>query len=950
MLRECLVLHVLAVTALWIAPLADAAGAAESANAFVNPTRPFKDNLRSLLSAPDAGRTRHSDELMVAHPIQCDWVCQDTQADIKNFLTQSHPEDLLRSMISRVTHELRTDSQLSRQALDNLQKTEPNLKALLDAYITLCEHRRAMRLRTLRATYPQIVFFKYIEQGNAPRGPMSLSRGPHKGKPFEPGSSICLLDLSDLYGRVVTLLHDANGMLRDPDVSYDGRRILFSWKRSQLEDDYHLYEMTVEDRSIRRITSEPGVADIQGRYLPDGIVYHSSRCTNVVVCNETIDTVNLYRCDPDGDNIRRLTYDQVSTQFPSVLQDGRIIYTRWEYNDRGQIFPQGLFAMNPDGTAQAAVYGNNSWYPTSIIQARGVPASNKLIAVLAGHHTPPCGKLALIDVNKGQDEGNGVQLVAPRRPIEYARKDAACQDDVLFQHPYPLSEDEYLVGFSLFGRKKSRDFGIYHMHSDGRRELLAWDSDRTCRQPIPLAPRQAPQLRPNLAASEKNTGIFYVDNIYAGRGLAGVPKGTIKRLRVIGLDFRAAAVGISFNNGPAGSARVDTPISIGGAWDTKTVLGDAEVYEDGSASFIVPARKAVYFQAIDENGRAVQSMRSWATLQGGEKLSCIGCHEDRNRAPRTARSSTIAQKVGPKKLMPFYGQARGFSFLKEIQPIFDRHCIRCHNDRPYEPPVMAAKKETAPALYCWWPARYSRTDTKQALYHLPKKQLVGSVAIQWLASAAKAAKNPTGWKLFYRNQNHWVRLHGKSEDDAFVLAEPVRTDALKVAVVLARNTAGGIERWRVYGPDGQPIEADAPTTNLNLSQAKVYEYLSARAWAQSYLSLLQAGFRKQGSIGYHLAAYPNEYLHWISPQSGPAVMSPYSFGAAKSGLISMLEAGHEEVTLSKEEMDKLCCWIDLAVPYCGKYPESGIWTDQDIRTYDRQLAERTRLSKLETRH
>ncbi len=922
---------------------------ASERSSLVEPGKTFHDNLLQLLSSSVAERRQNCEDLLAAHPVQCDWLCQDTGKDITDFLDAANPADVLNSAIPRILGQLGSQGRGLAETFKSAGKSGMNLKALLDTYVTVCEHRRKMRLEELRAAWPRIVFVKNIELGNAPRGPMSLSKGPFKGRPFNPGASICMLDLSEPQGRVVTLLNDDNGMIRDPDVSYDGKRILFSWKKSALRDDYHLYEMTAADRGIRQTTSEPGVADIQGRYLPDGIVYHSSRCINVVVCNETIDTVNLYRCDLDGGNIRRLSYDQVSTQYPSVLADGRIVYTRWEYNDRGQIFPQGLFAMNPDGTAQLAVYGNNSWYPTSVIQARGIPSSNKLVAILAGHHTPPCGKLALIDLNKGQDEGRGISLVAPERPINYERVDSACQDDVLFQHPYPLNEDEYVVGFSLFGRKRSRKFGIYYMRSDGARELLAWDMRIDCRQPIPLAPREIPRRIPRLAAPGKDTGAFYIDNVYVGQGLKGIEKGTIKRLRVIALDFRAAAIGISFNNGPAGNARLDTPISIGGSWDVKQVLGEAQVYEDGSASFIVPARTPVYFQAIDEDGRAVQSMRSWATLQGGETLSCIGCHASRNRTPRAAGRNTIAQSKGPRELMPFYGWARGFSYLKEIQPILDRHCVRCHEDRPYRPPMILKKDDAPSDMFCFWPAQYSRTNVKQALYHIPNKRPVGRMSLRWLTRGAKAVRAPRQWKLYYKEGRTWVRVDTTSDTQNIVFAKPISTESLRVEAVLEKKTAGGIEQWWVFDTEGREISGQDQPKTFNLSGRKVYEELSGRAWAESYLSLLRAGFRNQGSIGYHLAAYPNEYINWISPQSGPDVMAPYSFGAARSGLITMLEAGHEEVRLSREEMNKIACWIDLAVPYCGDYLESNLWTENDMRTYARQIAQRTRLRRRERR-
>ena len=128
---------------------------------------------------------------------------------------------------------------------------------------------------------------------------------------------------------------------------------------------------------------------------------------------------------------------------------------------------------------------------------------------------------------------------------------------------------------------------------------------------------------------------LYISDIYAGPGLAGIPRGTIKRLRVVALSFRAAGIGENYSQGEAGAALSSTPVSIGnGAWDVKTVLGEAKVYDDGSAAFQVPAQTPIYFQPLDAKGYVVQTMRSWSTFQPGEQVGCVGCHELKNHAPR----------------------------------------------------------------------------------------------------------------------------------------------------------------------------------------------------------------------------------------------------------------------------------------------------------------------------
>jgi hypothetical protein len=219
------------------------------------------------------------------------------------------------------------------------------------------------------------------------------------------------------------------------------------------------------------------------------------------------------------------------------------------------------------------------------------------------------------------------------------------------------------------------------MNADGQYVVLASDSTTSCNHPVLLAARATPQLPASPVDYRKKTGVFTMENIYHGPGLANVPKGTIKKLRVVELKYRAAVVNGNGNRGPAGGGGVKTPVGASNTtWDAKAILGEAEVYSDGSASFEVPARTPVYFQAIDENGHVAQTMRSWSTLQPGEIFSCIGCHESKFEAPPVTALS-IASQRGPQALSPFYDvPADGFSYPKVIQPIWDKHCISCHNE------------------------------------------------------------------------------------------------------------------------------------------------------------------------------------------------------------------------------------------------------------------------------
>jgi hypothetical protein len=502
---------------------------------------------------------------------------------------------------------------------------------------------------------------------------------------YRMGAALCTLDV-DANGHTYerTILESPNGIIRDPDVSFDGKRILFSMRRSNTDDDFHLWEMDVETQNIRQLTFGLGVADYEGQYLPnDKLIFNSTRPVQTVDCFWT-EVSNLYTCDSNGDNITRLCYDQVHTNFPTVTPDGRVLYTRWDYSDRGQIFPQGLFQMHPDGTAQGEYYGNNSWFPTTILHARAIPNTNQVIAIFTGHHSHQRGQLGILDRSKGNQENWGAQLIAPVRDTSAERIDAYGQEGPQYQYPYPLDEKAFLVTMDPVGspvRQYRRPYAIYWIDRDGRRELLACDPNISCNQSIPLQARPRPFQLSSGVDTTKTEGTYAIQDVYAGQGLKGVPRGTIQRIRVVAIEFRAAGIRCNYSRGPAGAALSSTPVSIGnGSWDPKIILGDAKVYEDGSACFKVPAHTPLYFQALDNKGQAVQTMRSWSTLQPGETQQCVGCHEKKNLTPNHG-PIPLALLQGPQELEPFYGEPRGFSFRVEIQPIFDRYCIQCHQDR-----------------------------------------------------------------------------------------------------------------------------------------------------------------------------------------------------------------------------------------------------------------------------
>jgi hypothetical protein len=721
------------------------------------------------------------------------------------------------------------------------QSAPPADPRWFDLYRQACEARRAVRLRPHLDRIRKVVFTKHYDLGGSHYAYTEGQSDAQNERHFVPGAALCLLEMDGLYGKVRTLVDAPGGVIRDPDVSYDAARILFAWKKSDREDDYHLYELTAADGKVRQLTSGLGYADYEGAYLPTGdIIFSSTRCVQSVDCWWT-EVSNMYTCDRDGRCIRRLGYDQVHTNYPTVTPDGRVLYTRWEYNDRGQIFVQSLWQMFPDGTGQTAFYGNNSWFPTAALHARAIPGTEKVVCIFSGHHTRQNGQLGVLDPTRGREENSGAQLIAPVRKTDAVHVDAYGQTGDQFQYPYPLSETEFLVTFRPEAAEAGqKHFAIYFMTADGRRELLARDDRISCNQPVPLAARPAPHERTSPVDYRKATGTVVLQDVYAGPGLEGVPRGSVKTLRVVSLEFRAAAIGSNFNSGPAGGAMASTPVSIGnGAWDPKIVLGEATVYDDGSACFTVPARTPIYFQAMDAKGRVIQTMRSWATLMPGETQSCVGCHEDKNSSPPVTRA-TQALKAGPQALKPWYGPPRGFSFPREIQPILDRHCIRCHN-LPPEDPARAG------------------------------------------APVVSAAKSP---------------------------------------------------------PASAAAPAGAVKPAFSLLGKEVLDEEAKRKWSEAYLAL--TGCKRRDREKEPFTGQSSEVVNWIGVQSVPTRLPPYFAGAAKSRLMTMLEQGHYGVGLSREEMDKVACWIDLLVPYCGDYVEANAWSPKEAERYEHFAAKRKR--------
>ena len=497
-------------------------------------------------------------------------------------------------------------------------------------------------------------------------------------------------------GKTATLLEMPQGLIRDLEVSYDGTRLLFAMRRSGAEN-FHLFEMNADGSGLRQLTFRADAADMDPAYLPDGrIVFSSTRDAKYCGCNQHIQA-NLFAMSADGTNIRQLGRNTLYESRPSVLPDGRILYDRWEYVDRhfGPSF--GLWTMMPDGRTPVLYYGNNAWSPGAIFDARALPKADggfyaeRVVCTFGSCHDRPWGAIVILDRRRGLD---GVEPVLKSWPGDLAPRlsnrtdygdgralrnamvgqiDSFVSLPIKYEDPYPLDEGRFLCSRMVEAGKEQT--GIFLLDAGDGSETLLHTDGPGCFDPQPLRPRPRPPVIPEQVEPAAKTGTFYVTDIYKGTGMERVPRGSIKTLRVVEAPAKR------YWTGPLWEAdTLQRPAMNYNCTSSKRILGDVPVEADGSASFELPAERFVFFQALDKEGLMVQSMRSGTSVQPGEHTGCTGCHESRyDSQPPLTGTLPLALRRAPSPLKPWYGPERDFNYLTEVQPVFDAHCVRCHD-------------------------------------------------------------------------------------------------------------------------------------------------------------------------------------------------------------------------------------------------------------------------------
>jgi len=476
------------------------------------------------------------------------------------------------------------------------------------------------------------------------------------------GCSIRVCDPSRPDARPRTIFRDRRGTIFDMNLSYDAKALFFSFKRRG--DSYHLYEIGVDGSGLRQITEGP-YHDVHPLLLPDGrLLFVSTRVGSYALCQPGAATA-MFVCDRDGSNIQRISANTLQDHSPQMLPDGRVLFTRWEYVDRTLTWRQGLWTMNPDGTRLQLFFGNTIRDPAVFWQARPIPGRRDVVATFAPHHGWPHGAIGTISNYNGLESRRDVGFRWITR--EFPRiADKSFRWS--YRDPFPINDHAFLVAY---GNATPGRFGIYVLDDRDNKELVVSDPTMSCYNPLLLRPTAPPPAVAPHRRDRRPAGTYLLVDVY--QGLSGVRRGEVKAIQIMEQVPK-------WPNMRGQRAHDMDPLIGRGTYYVKKCWGTVPVEADGSAYFEAPALKEIYFQALDASGKEIQRMGSATQLMPGERQSCIGCHEGREQAPPNITPLAL-QRPPSKPEPPAWGNDGLIDFVRVVQPVFDRHCIKCHSGK-----------------------------------------------------------------------------------------------------------------------------------------------------------------------------------------------------------------------------------------------------------------------------
>lgn len=514
------------------------------------------------------------------------------------------------------------------------------------------------------------------------------------------------------FGTVQPLLKDrlAPGHVRGFDLHFDARRVVFAWTHSDKDFSQHpvrpghetflqmgsgwIYELCLDSDSIRQVTSGQRVHDAEPAYLADDrIVFMSNRSRSSMQCNQGQHEIHpsLYACDLDGSRLERLDNNLTGDYNPRLLDDGRIGYMRWEYNERSFNNPHAFWAMRPDGTYPEPVFGQHLSRPIMHTNARNIPDSRRFMLVVSQHYNFQRGILGVLDPSLGIREPDAVQPLLPWTCWHgMSGMPTTNAEQGWFADPWPLAEDLAICSYDYSPDQYQVDgFGLYLVDGSGNQELIFRDPDFSSHHPVPFRPGARPPLLPRSCDpppvqspptspigyhNQVGEGVLLLTDVQAGLedAVFETPQDAARYLRIsesmVLPYFDCVGQTVYRHDGRDAEN-----------WTPKRIIGDVLLQPDGSAHFSVPADRSLYFQLLDGHGREIRRMRSWVSLKPGEVRACTGCHQEQMTTPPVQASIALAANQPAVRPQPRVSWGdRPVSFHRDIRPILDHACARCH--------------------------------------------------------------------------------------------------------------------------------------------------------------------------------------------------------------------------------------------------------------------------------
>lgn len=504
------------------------------------------------------------------------------------------------------------------------------------------------------------------------------------------------------------------GAFVSPDLSYDGKTIVFAWTENNehkwiwsRRTVWHIFKVNVDGSNLMQLTDGP-YDDFDPCWLPDGrIVFISERRGGHIRCFASylkVRNYTMFSMKDDGSDIVPISYFETSEWNPSVNNDGRIVYMRWDYTDRENCLGTRFWVCGPDGTDPRSPHGNyplpyhtfpdhtpyrilpggretDSRVGAPLVEMgiRAVPDSPLYICTGAPHHGEIFGSLCMLDL-RGEDDRqmSQVKRITPDEP--FPESESHGRRHYKYGTPWPLSEDVYLCNVWE---------NLVLLDRYGNKELLCELRALPCVQderlriidPIPVRPRRRPPVVPpktyqgERAKPDAPKATLAVMNVYDS-DLPFPKDAKIRWLRIVQNCLKSNH---TMGEPMIGYEREATP---------RIPLGIVPVEEDGSAHFEAPVAKELIFQALDENYMAVQSMRAVAYVHPGERLVCQGCHEPTHKSPNPDRRP-LAMRRPPSRIEPEIGPVEPMSYYRQIKPIVEGKCVSCHATKGQGPKDMS---------------------------------------------------------------------------------------------------------------------------------------------------------------------------------------------------------------------------------------------------------------------